>query len=229
MSQDSYHRLISRILVHCRQVAREIGPPTFGWIRQGKEWVQVEVVGQYVPEHKSFLALEKPFQGQELLFTFPPATEEQLNETEQQLGFSIPLLLRLLYTRIANGGFGPGYGITGVSGGYPFRDVRLYGDIAQAYLRAVHNESEYRQAVIQEFLALPPEEQEARKDSGNPFPPSWPKHMLPLCQWGCNVSTYIDAKTGHIFQGMSRPTLFVAASLEEWLERWLAGESLQFL
>lgn len=37
--------------------------------------------------------------------TFPPATEEQIQETEQQLGFPLPLLLRLLHTEIANGGF----------------------------------------------------------------------------------------------------------------------------
>lgn len=229
MSQEHYDILINRIFTHCWQVARDMTPPRFGWIRQGEEWVQVELVGQYVREHKSFLALNKPFQGQELSFAFPPVTEHQLKETEQQLGFSLPPLLRLLYIRIANGGFGPGYGITGVSGGYPFRDVLLYGDIAQAYHQAVDHESKHRQAVIDEFMALDPEEQKARKRSRKAFPLLWPERLLPLCQWGCNVSTYIYADTEQIFQGMSGPHLFVAASLEEWLERWLAGEKLQFL
>jgi len=80
-------------------------------------------------------------------------------------------------------------------------------------------------------MTLDPEEQKARERSGwvKALPALWPEHLLPLCQWGCNISTYINADTEQIFQGMSGPDLFVAASLEEWLERWLAGESLQFM
>lgn len=111
----------------------------------------------------------------------------------------------------------------------PFQDINLSGDIAQAYWRAVDEENKYRQAIIDECTALGPEEQKesVRTEKGIPAP--WPEYCLPLCQWGCNISTYIDAKTEQIFQGMSHPSLFVAASLEEWLERWLAGENLQFL
>src|SRR5260221_14743324 len=52
--------------------------------------------------------------------TFPPASEAQMRKTEQQLGFALPPLLRLLYTHVANGGFGPGYGLFGVIGGFSF-------------------------------------------------------------------------------------------------------------
>src|SRR5579863_8967143 len=51
-------------------------------------------------------------------FVFPPASEETLKETEDQLGFPLPLLLRMLYSQIANGGFGPGTGLRGVYDGY---------------------------------------------------------------------------------------------------------------
>lgn len=61
----------------------------------------------------------------------------------------------------------------------------------------------------------------------------WPERLLPLCYWGCAICTYIDASTEHIFQctggGQGYILRYVAASLEEWLERWLAGEALQFL
>jgi hypothetical protein len=44
--------------------------------------------------------------------TFPPvSTKEQLEHVEQQLGFSLPHLLRDLYLQLANGEFGFGYGI----------------------------------------------------------------------------------------------------------------------
>src|SRR5579884_2490849 len=51
-------------------------------------------------------------------FTFPPASEEQLQETERRIGFPLPAPLRALYTQVANGGFGPGLGLYGVLGGY---------------------------------------------------------------------------------------------------------------
>ena len=44
--------------------------------------------------------------------------KEQLLVTEEALGFSLPPLLRALYTTLANGSFGPGYGIQGAIGGF---------------------------------------------------------------------------------------------------------------
>lgn len=44
----------------------------------------------------------------------PPATEEQVAAAEQTLGFQLPPLLRELYLKVGNGGFGPGYGLYGV-------------------------------------------------------------------------------------------------------------------
>jgi len=52
---------------------------------------------------------EKPALSQG--FAFAPATDEQLQETEDILGFRLPSHLRLLYKKLANGGLaqGPGY------------------------------------------------------------------------------------------------------------------------
>jgi hypothetical protein len=120
---------------------------------------------------------------------------------------------------------------SGASGGYPFDDISLRGDIAQAYHQAVDEAYRHRQFFLDHFMTLDPEEQKARERSGwvKALPALWPERLLPRCQWGCNISTYINADTEQIFQGMSGPDLFVAASLEERLERWLAGESLQFM
>jgi hypothetical protein len=48
----------------------------------------------------------------------PPATMSAVTEAESLLGHPLPGLLRKLYLEIANGGFGPGYGILGLSGGH---------------------------------------------------------------------------------------------------------------
>src|SRR5215471_5371863 len=62
-------------------------------------------------------------------FPFPPATVEQLQETETLLGFTLPPFLRTAYTELGNGGFGPAYGLRGTVGG--FADAT--GTIVQHY------------------------------------------------------------------------------------------------
>ena len=47
----------------------------------------------------------------------PPVTERALANAEVQLGFPLPLLVRALYTQVANGGYGPGYGVIQLDGG----------------------------------------------------------------------------------------------------------------
>src|SRR4051794_36254641 len=54
-------------------------------------------------------------------FTFqarPPASEAAVRATERRLGFSLPETLRQIYLTVANGGFGPGYGVMGPEGGF---------------------------------------------------------------------------------------------------------------
>lgn len=48
----------------------------------------------------------------------PPAGPELVDEAEQAVGWPLPPLLRRLYLEVANGGFGPGYGILGLRGGH---------------------------------------------------------------------------------------------------------------
>ncbi len=48
-----------------------------------------------------------------------PVTLGSLRHAEQQLGFALPRLLQRLYLEVGNGGFGPGFGLLGISGGFP--------------------------------------------------------------------------------------------------------------
>lgn len=62
----------------------------------------------------------------------PSVSEQDIADAEHVLGFSLPPLLRLLYLRVANGGFGPEYtllplvgdGRTAVSEYGPLRNAR---------------------------------------------------------------------------------------------------------
>jgi hypothetical protein len=44
-----------------------------------------------------------------------PASAGEVDSVETELGFGLPPLLRTLYTEVARGGFGPGYGIIPVA------------------------------------------------------------------------------------------------------------------
>jgi hypothetical protein len=58
----------------------------------------------------------KPFRGHARIH--PQATLEQITATQADLGFALPQLLQEILLKIGNGGFGPGYGLIGVVGGY---------------------------------------------------------------------------------------------------------------
>jgi hypothetical protein len=56
----------------------------------------------------------------------PPAALEAVEEAELIIRHPIPPLLRRLYLEVANGGFGPGFGVMGVRGSAPganFEDI----------------------------------------------------------------------------------------------------------
>jgi hypothetical protein len=50
---------------------------------------------------------------------FPPASTSDIAEAEVHLGFKLPAILRDIYLSVGNGGFGPSYGLLGVSAGAP--------------------------------------------------------------------------------------------------------------
>jgi len=58
-----------------------------------------------------------------------PAAASELAKAESRLGYELPLLLKILYTEIANGGFGPGEGFLGVPSENSPRDQ----DLVQAF------------------------------------------------------------------------------------------------
>src|SRR5690242_3913384 len=54
-----------------------------------------------------------------------PADRVGVARDERRLGFTLPALLKRLYAEIGNGGFGPGYGLIGLTNGGPMTWVQL--------------------------------------------------------------------------------------------------------
>jgi hypothetical protein len=153
-------------------------------------------------------------------FRFATATDPQLVETERLLGFALPAPLRALYKEVANGGFGPGYGIVGAVGGAPADED---SNVAELYRLD-------RQ--VRPFL----EESGVDRDSPGWFEPffnEWPRRVLRFVDWGCCIWSCIDARTGRVLRfeplhgKRDREAMeWEADSLEQWLERWLRGENV---
>ena len=153
-------------------------------------------------------------------FEYPVVTDKLLLQTEQVLKFSLPPVLRALYTQLANGGFGPGHGIDGILGGYHSDG---YGD--NIVLRYLHNK---RNAAIVDLLDY---EQNLAPGQHLEIPDDiWFDRCLAICHHGLGVYTYYDCKSGYVFEyspthevshHRSYTLNMIACSLEDWLELWL--------
>jgi hypothetical protein len=75
-----------------------------------------------------------------------PTSLDVVRKAEATLGFNLPPLLIQVYTEVVNGGFGPGYGLLGLAGGF----ADDLGDTAvQSYLRRRADQSlQWRDALL---------------------------------------------------------------------------------
>lgn len=210
MNSASYASLFERLQAHCRQ-RQWYGPDIYYNDkafnrRPGGPWILHDFRADF----------------------FPPATEEQLRLSEEMMGVSYPPALRTLYLHLANGGFGPAYGLVGAFCGY--HDAMNKNKDHQYLL----HESVVQPSVPKDrtFQDLESYEQEF----GNPkmidigpdvWPTVWSKSLIYLCEWGCGRSSYLHAHNGRVYFQDEERLFRQADSLEEWLERWLQGEDLE--
>jgi hypothetical protein len=102
--------------------------------------------------------------------TFGPAPLDLVEDAQRRFGFPIPSLLVRLWSEIANGGIGPGYGIFGVEGGMTDETVDL--PLPDLYL-------EWKD--YDEWVELV-----GRRAA---------ERTVPICDWGCNTLSAIDCST----------------------------------
>jgi hypothetical protein len=138
-----------------------------------------------------------------------PASPAQLAASEELLGFRLPVAVRQLYGEVANGGFGPSYGLLGLVGGATSTGGQTAVDC-------------YR------VLRLP--------DGADPSR-VWPRGRLPVCDWDDGLSCLdcldeavpvIRYDHERVADGVGRPATFTpeARTLEAWLRAWVDGEDL---
>jgi SMI1 / KNR4 family (SUKH-1) len=143
---------------------------------------------------------------------FPPIAPDSLQFAERAVGFKLPELLRAIYLRVGNGGFGPEYGIIGTKGGASLDGCTL-------------------ETCYQNMLRLKSESAVWR----------WPELLLPVANYGCgmwscvdcegqthpmilwdpnNLDSDLDGEDAQLNWGNS--FWDQGLSFREWLEGWLA-------
>jgi hypothetical protein len=155
----------------------------------------------------------------------PPATEDQLQATEDLLGFSLLPALRVLYKRVANGGFGPGWdGLFCTPGCQDARSWVLtdqYQFLKEGKQPIALSACEQRMFQRGNDYAKYLADWEIRVPRGY-----WPERLLPLSHDGCAIFYFLDVPTGRVFlddEGLFALRL-MANSLEELFERWMRDD-----
>lgn len=151
--------------------------------------------------------------------TPPPLAE--IKWAEDQIGFRLPPLIREIWLQVGNGGFGPGYGITGVKTGLPdFEPQSLVENV-----RFLHETKNWLLQSAQEAL-----------DSGEPEQSlefkrqyeQWQTRPTDIvyCYWGCNTFTVVDCgdETLPVFwvDGGEIGT-HSSRTLRQWWSDWVDG------
>ena len=143
-------------------------------------------------------------------FPYPPTSEAAIAAADEQLGFRIPELLRRLFTEVANGGFGPVYGIAGVN--------RCGVDEDLCDLETLHADQSTSRW-LERF-------------------PTWPPQVLRFVYLGCSMYVAVDASSEnhplYVFEpNMSAEELGYENCLEpmriglhQWLRDWVSDKDL---
>ncbi|ANE43585.1 hypothetical protein [Deinococcus puniceus] len=140
-----------------------------------------------------------------------PLTAADVQAAVQELEMPVPALLARVLTELGNGDWGPGYGF------YPL----LVPENQNLSLSVTELETSSVQWM---------------RDCS---PDGWPRQLLFLAYWGCNVSSILNLKDGRVgifdfsvladtedLTGAAESILWQAESLHDWLSRWVDGESL---
>ncbi|MHB8628471.1 MAG: hypothetical protein ACYDBJ_27965 [Aggregatilineales bacterium] len=142
-------------------------------------------------------------------YIYPSVSPQQVRDAEEVLGFRLPDLVREIYLQVGNGGFGPGYGIAGLGGGF------------KVYTGTLVEECQF-------FRAM--------KD---PYPGfgwdnrgwDWKHHYIIYGYWGCTITTVVDCEFASLpVYSLDAETLkpHSSATLRQWWSDWLAGQVKQY-
>jgi hypothetical protein len=160
---------------------------------------------------------------------YPPAPPLLLEATEARLGFRLPPLLRELYTEVANGGFGPGYGIFGLEGGFSDPVISMgEGDGTLLDWYSAYRGTDGSMPELKSELDLEGGATLFIDPEPKPGTWSWFDKLVPICHHGdwqvscinCGQASY----PVFFYDGQQCQLRPEGSSFEEWIEAWLTEE-----
>lgn len=213
-THNNYMELCQRIREKCQR-QRWYGGDEENTARFHEADLRYEIL--YTPDGKEKVIDRDPDDHpRKTSFAYSPATEQQLAQTEQSLGLSLPPFLRSLYTQVANGGFGPGYGLMGAIGGFSEAGDIVDNSLFYSKRAMLIDLDDYEESILAgETLEL--------------SETVWPYALLLFCDWGWGAASCVDCRSGRVFltrpgkQNLHYRLELQAQSLEDWWEMWLQG------
>ncbi len=143
-----------------------------------------------------------------LTLRFPAVSAIDLALSERRLGFRLPSFLAEVYQQVGNGGFGPGYGLIGLPGGFAHDEAKSIVELYESYNVTRTEDPSWQ----------------------------WPDSLVPICDWGCAIFSCVDCHSSSIitFDPGEQPegapiTLAFAQShpnVAAWFEDWVNGVKL---
>lgn len=138
-----------------------------------------------------------------------PISPTDISQDEKRLGFSLPPLMKRIYADIGNGGFGPGYGLIGLTNGVPDDTGKTAPEIYAQFRSLDSSEPNWK----------------------------WPPGLLPVCHWGCAILSCVDCADANFRMRIFDPNAHErgdwadsffeeSASFEKWIADWVAGVNL---
>jgi hypothetical protein len=138
-----------------------------------------------------------------------PSEPPDFASDERRLGFALPPLMKRIYKEIGNGGFGPGYGLIGLSNGVPDSDGMTVPAIYELFRGSSTDEPDW----------------------------NWPEGLLPVCDWGCAIRSCIVCADPTFRMRFFDPNVHdgddwadsffeESPSFETWITAWASGVDL---
>jgi hypothetical protein len=122
---------------------------------------------------------------------YSPTPRAEIEAAEAALGFPFPALIREIWLQIGNGGFGPGYGITGVETGKKINDETLIEARDYMLQSTEYLKEDLEQALAKAHLG---KEYQIYAEHLQSVYDQWyfNETFIMYCYWGCNVTTIVD-------------------------------------
>ena len=188
----------------------------------------IELIKSRVRDGQSVTTMQEHWQVEARLY--PPTSAAEIERAEAALGFLLPPLIREIWRQIGNGGFGPGYGITGVETGYPIYESTLIENVDFLRQTAAYLRDEAEEAARH---ADQGEEQHQYAEDLRREADAWycGERFILYAYWGCNVTTVVDCSSPDLPVHAVDGTVIqphTSGTLRQWWLDWLEGRIQQY-